>query len=393
MIAMLRGIALCAVGLEKIAAQELERLGFRLLERNPGRVYFKLDEKNLARDLAKANIGLRTVERVLLEMGSFQAPDFDAYFDGMRSLPWELCCFKDSAIHIDRVRSHASALAAQTSLQAMGQKAVYSRLMETYDMRTMPANGNRVSVRVYLDKDICSVGVDTSGDPLHKRGYRKKAVMAPLKETVAASLLFFSGWNRKFPLVDPFCGSGTIAIEAAMYALDMAPGLMRRFAFESMPMSSPKTIELVRDEFEAKIRNDVEFDIHASDIDSEALEAARSNAYSAGISDWIDFRLAKAETLKPHRDQGYVLANPPYGNRMGTEEEAIALYGDLSDMRDCFREAGWGLGFITAREDFASLFGIEPQIIKHLVNGAEEQWFHWYPSAGKGQDAADSLRT
>ena len=378
----MRGIALCAVGLEKIAWQEIARLGLDPVERRAGRVYFNLEEKTLTRDLATANIGLRTVERVLLELGRFSASDFDAFFEGVKALPWELCCFKDSKLHIDKVRSHASKLFAQTSLQGMAQKAAYSRLMDLYTMRSMPETGNIVSARVYIDNDECSVGIDTSGDPLHKRGYRKSAVLAPLKETIAASLLFFSGWNRKYALLDPFCGSGTIAIEAALYALDFAPGLMRRFSFESMPVVSARTAEEVRESFEARIRNDVEVYIRASDIDPDALTAARSNANEAGIQDWIIFEEKKAEDVSPFAPKGYLIGNPPYGNRLGTEEEAAELYVRLSEMRDRFTAGGWGMGFITDKEDFGTQFGLEPDSIRHIVNGAEEQWFHWFPSKG-----------
>ncbi len=376
----MRGIALCAVGLEKITAQEIERLGLSVVERRPGRITFAVEEAELSRQLATVNMGARTVERVLLELGRFRAEDFDAYFDGIRSLPWESCCFKDSRLHIDRVRSHESKLAAQTSLQAMGQKAAYSRLMERYRMREMPETGNIVSVRVYMDRDECTVGVDTSGDPLHKRGYRKRVVTAPLKETVAASLLFFSGWNRKYALLDPFCGSGTIAIEAAMYALDFAPGLMRRFAFENMPAISPKIVDETRAAFEGKIRQDVDFEIRASDTDPDALNAARGNADDAGVLDWITFEQRDATEASPFSERGHLLANPPYGKRLGTETEAEALYAALADTRDRFVGGGWSMGFITDREDFGQAFGLEPDASHHIVNGAEEQWFHWFPS-------------
>ncbi len=374
-----KGIALCAVGLEKITAQELIKLGLKPLDRRPGRLSFELESDRLATDLATANIGLRTAERVLLELGRFAAPDFDAYFEGIASLPWELCCYKDSRIHIERVRSKDSKLASQASLQAMGQKAAYSRLMDSFGMRTMPETGNTVGVRIYLDRDECSVGIDTSGDPLHKRGYRRRSVEAPLKETIAASLLFFSGWNRKFALLDPLCGSGSITIEAALYALDFAPGLTRRFAFEHMPIVSPKQVYSVREDFEARIRNDVEVDIRASDLDPDAVEAAKANAADAGVEDWIQFSCAKAQEVSPFSAKGHLLANPPYGKRLGSPEEAVALYTELGPMRDRFRDAGWNMGFITDREDFGEIFGLKPAVIHHLFNGAEEQWFHWYP--------------
>lgn len=375
----LKGIALCAVGMESICSKELAKLGLRVLDRKPGRLGFALDKADPASSLAKANIGLRCAQRVLLELGHFPARDFDQFFDGMKSLPWELCCFKDSALVIDRVRSHDSALAAQTSIQAMGQKAAYTRLMEHYRMRTMPATANKVAARVYLDSDVCTVGVDSSGEPLSKRGYRKRSVEAPLNEAVAAGLLFLSGWNRRYALLDPFCGSGTIAIEAALFALDFAPGLQRRFALEAMPFASARTIGAVRESFEARIRQDVDVEIVASDIDPGALEAARQNAYDAGVSDWIEFRLAKAQESLPGAKRGFLLANPPYGKRLGTEEEAAELYSSLSSMRARFEEAGWGMGFVAEREDFGEIFGRAPATSTRILSGSEELWFHWYP--------------
>lgn len=377
----MRGIALCAIGVEKIVAQELEHLDLKPLERRPGQVFFALNEGNFARDLARANIGLRTAERILLELGRFEAPDFDAFFDGTKELPWELCCFKDSALRIERVRSHNSALASQTSLQAMAQKAAYDHLMRHYRLNTMPESGNAVSVRIYLEDDECVLGVDTSGTALHKRGYRAQAGQAPLKETIAASLLFFSGWNRKFALLDPFCGSGTIAIEAAMYALDFAPGLNRHFGFEKMPAIQARPVQDVRDYFESRIRNDIEADIRASDVDPSILAVARNNARAAGIEDWISFEQKKAEEAVPFREgRGMILTNPPYGKRLGTEEDAKTLYAGLSGAGDRFAAAGWGMGFITEMEAFGEYFGRTAEVHHHIINGAEDQWFHWYPA-------------
>lgn len=380
----MRGIALCAVGVERITSHELGRLGLKATDRKPGRVYFELDEQSLTEKLAAANIGLRTADRVLLELGRFPAADFDQFFAGIENLPWELCCFKDSRLHVERVRSRASRLSAQTSLQAMGQKAAYSRLMNTYRMHTMPETGNIVAARFYIENDECSVGIDTSGEPLHKRGYGKIIGEAPLKETVAASLLFFSGWNRKFPLLDPFCGSGTIAIEAALYALDYAPGLTRRFAFESMPFSKAGIIGSAREAFEKRIRNDVEVDIRASDINEGAVGMARRNAKAAGIGDWIRFETKNAQDAEPFSEKGYLLANPPYGKRLGTPEDAKALYSGLAGMRDRFFSAGWSMGFITDTDDFGSSFGKRPDAVHRIMNGAEEQWFHWYPARQGG---------
>lgn len=377
----LKGIALCALGLEKTVSNELSRLGLEPGERSPGKVYFALGEKDLARRLSLANMGLRVAERVLIELGRFPAPDFDAFYEGVAALPWELCCFKDTKLHIERVRTNKSNLSAQVSLQSMGQKAAYASLMATYGMRTMPETGNIVSARIYLDDNLCSIGIDTSGEALHKRGYRTSPVEAPLKETIAAALLFLSGWNRKYPFYDPFCGSGTIAIEAALYALDFAPGLSRTFGFEAMPCVSARTVDEVRSELEARIRNDVEFEIRGSDLDMRAVEAARRNASQAGIADWLRFDTGRAEDASPRRERGFLISNPPYGKRLGTEEEAISLYQTFAPAARRYAEAGWGLGFITDREDFCDYLDMKPDSIRHIVNGAEEQWFHWLPGA------------
>ncbi|HPS14953.1 MAG TPA: class I SAM-dependent RNA methyltransferase [Spirochaetales bacterium] len=377
----IRGIALCAIGVEKIVSQELERLDLDPVERKPGQVFFDINEGNFARDIARANIGLRTAERVLLELGRFPAPDFDAFYEGVAALPWELCCFKDSALQIERVRSHGSNLNAQTTLQSMAQKAAYEHLMQYYRLATMPASGNEVSVRIYLEDNECLIGVDTSGVALHKRGYRPQGGIAPLKETIAASLLFFSGWNRKFALLDPFCGSGTIAIEAALYALDFAPGLNRRFAFEQMPAVQARPVQDVRDYFESRIRSDIDVDIRASDIDPAVLSVAGKCARAAGVEDWITFEQKKAEDVEPFREgKGILLTNPPYGKRLGTVEDAKVLYAGLKEMGDRFVAAGWGMGFITEMEEFGEYFGRTAEVRHHLINGAEDQWFHWYPA-------------
>ena len=165
-----------------------------------------------------------------------------------------------------------------------------------------------------------------------------------------------------------------------MYALDFAPGLMRRFAFENMPAISPKIVDETRAAFEGKIRQDVDFEIRASDTDPDALNAARGNADDAGVLDWITFEQRDATEAAPFSERGHLLANPPYGNRLGTEAEAEALYAALADTRDRFVEGGWSMGFITDREDFGQAFGLEPDASHHIVNGAEEQWFHWFPA-------------
>lgn len=376
----LNGIALCASGLETICAHELERLGLPCVEKTPGLVVFATGGLPLAVALGRANLRLRTAERVLLELGTFPARDFDELFEGVRGLPWELCIARDSRLEIERVRSHDSALASQTAVQSVAHKAAYARMMRLHRVGRMPETGQAVSTRIYLDQDRCRVGIDTSGEALHKRGYRQQGGIAPLKETLAAGLLFLSGWTRRLALVDPFCGSGSIAIEAALYAQDRAPGLLRHFALESLPFAERTSLRPEREAAEAAVRKDVAVRIHASDADPAALAGARRNAERAGVAGIIDFSQAKAEDVSPFAAKGYLLANPPYGERMGTLEEAHELYGSLAGMRKRFADSFWGMGFITNAPDFGHWFGAKPATMKRIMNGAEEQWFHWYPA-------------
>lgn len=381
-------MALCAIGLEKILSNELERLGLATVERQPGMVTFSPGSLSPDAALARANLRLRTAERVLLELGSFPARDFDELFEGVRGLAWETCLKRDSRLVIERVRSRDSALSSQTAVQSIAQKAVYERMMRLYGIGRMAETGAEASVRIYVDRDRVRVGVDTSGDALHKRGYRLRGGPAPLKETFAAGLLYLSGWTRRLALCDPFCGSGSIAIEAALYAVDRAPGLARRFTLESMPLADPLRTGAERKAAEGAVRRDVQVRIRASDSDPAALDAARYNAERAGVAHLIEFARADARDAAPFAEKGTLLANPPYGQRMGTIEEAHALYASLSGLRQRFSDAGWGMGFITNAQDFGVHFGAKPATLKKMVNGAEEQYFHWYPGAAPLPGAA-----
>jgi putative N6-adenine-specific DNA methylase len=256
-------------------------------------------------------------------------------------------------------------------------KAVYERLGKAYGIQRLPETGREGSARVYLEGDECLIGLDTSGEALHKRGYRRSTVEAPLKETLAAGCLLLSGWNRRIPLIDPFCGSGTILIEAALFALDIAPGLGRSFALEDMPLADAAVFKAEREAAKARVRSDEELSLAGSDIDESALAAAKANAERAGVGAHIAWKRGKAEDSQPPVPSGYLLCNPPYGNRLGSEEEAEALYRRLGELAPAFK--GWGLGFVTNRPDFGNFFGRRATAEHKMVNGAEEQWFHWFP--------------
>jgi putative N6-adenine-specific DNA methylase len=333
----------------------------------------------------RANLCLRTAERVLIEAGRFRAVDFDQLFESVRALPWELYFRREDRLVVERVRTRRSRLAAQTSIQSVVHKAIYERLGSSYGLARLPETGRARGLRVYLDSDECVLGLDASGEALHKRGYRLAVGKAPLKETVAAGVLFLSGWNRRLPLLDPFCGSGTIAIEAALLAIDRAPGLGRSFGFEDMPfaLSGPEA-RGVADEIgaaEARVRRDVEFRIEASDSDPGAVEAARANAARAGVAAGIRLSTAAAEEAGPAFDKGSLICNPPYGERLGSPQESHELYRRMGEASERF--SGWGMGFVTNAVDFGDWFGRAARSPRKILNGAEEQWFHWYPPAAR----------
>lgn len=369
----LRAFALCAIGLEKVLANELARIGLSVSSRSPGRVFFETDVAGLFR----ANLCLRTAERVLIEAARFSAPDFDALFEGTRSVRWEDYFAEEDRLVIERVRIRDSQLSAQTSVQSVVHKAVYERLGKAYGIQRLPETGREGSARVYLESDECLIGLDTSGEALHKRGYRRSTVEAPLKETLAAGCLLLSGWNRRIALLDPFCGSGTLLIEAALFALDIAPGLGRSFALEDMPLADASAFKAEREAAKARVRTDEELSLMGSDVDESALAAAKANAERAGVGSHIVWKRGKAEDSQPTAPSGYLLCNPPYGNRLGSEEEAEALYRRLGELAPAFK--GWGLGFVTNRPDFGNFFGRRATAEHKMVNGAEEQWFHWFP--------------
>jgi putative N6-adenine-specific DNA methylase len=384
------GLAICALGLEKVCQNEIERIGLSVEGREAGRVRFGLGESGKSgASLMRANLCLRTAERILIEAGRFHAENFDELFESVRALPWELYFRRDDRLVIERVRLHDSKLAAQTSVQSVVHKAVYDRLGKVYNLSHLPENGQERSLRVYIDSDSCILGLDSSGDALHKRGYRRSTGEAPLKETLAAGVLFLAGWSRRSPLLDPFCGSGTIAVEAALLAMDRAPGLGRAFTLEGLPFAMESGSRVIADEIEAakaRVRRDADFRILATDADPRALESARANAARAGVAAGIQFKQAKAEDAKPAFEEGHLICNPPYGERMGTVEEAEALYRRLGETAARF--TGWGLGFVTNRSDFGDFFGRYAPTAKLIVNGAEEQWFHWYPAGSEGRQGS-----
>ncbi len=379
-------VALCAVGAEKILGNEIKFLGYKLKSNAPGRVVFSGDDDALFR----TNLCLRTADRVYLQLANYFADDFDSLYDGVYNIPWQDFLKKDSKIVVDKVRTYKSKLNSEHSVQKMVHKAIYSKLGDVWHMASLPETGAQSDIRVYIDQNNVSILLDLSGLPLHKRGYRTDGGIAPLRETTAAVLLQEMMWRRKTPLHDPFCGSGTIAIEATLYAFNVAPGFGRRFGIENLPIYNAERAKEIRAQEAAKIRADVEVRITGSDIDAKAVARSKQHAeyacvmagralQSIGLSAHIqrpDFIQADFASLAAPYEKGLLLCNPPYGERIGDEEQAMELYKNMDSLWQDF--PNWDLGIITSHKKFQESFGHYATQLKNLKAGNLDTVFHIY---------------
>lgn len=392
-------IALCAVGAEKALSNELRKLDLPVLSSAFGRVRFNADLAGLYRAL----MSLRTADRVLLEAASFPARDFDALFEGVRAVRWQELIPRDRRVVVSKVRTNRSALAAETSIQAVAHKAVAERLCAAWKVSRLREDGEVAELRVYIEKDVASVLLDLSGEPLFRRGYRTESGAAPLRETTAAALLLLLGWKRKFPLYDPFCGSGTIAIEAALYAWDAAPGLGRTFALSGLGIGDRALAARIREELAAKVDFTRTVRIAGSDIDTRAVAVAKANAERAreiarggapgrgaraAATDGLElvprFSRLDMAAAKAEFSEGFLLANPPYGERLGDVEQAEATYRGMAHLRTDF--PGWTLAFITNHAGFESHFGANATQVREITNGALRSYLYAYEGTGKQHD-------
>ena len=379
-------VALCAIGAEKILGNEIKHLGYKLAGNAPGRVFFTGDDDSLYR----SNLCLRTADRVFLQMAKYPAEDFDQLFDGVYSINWQDFFKKDTKVTVDKVRCYKSKLNSEHAIQGIVQKAIYKKLGDKWHMSSLPETGSESTVRVYIDENTALILLDLSGLPLHKRGYRVDGGVAPLRETVAAVMLQEMMWRRKTPLHDPFCGSGTIAIEAALYAYNVAPGFGRRFALENLTIFNKKRADEIRAKEAELIRTDVEVRITGSDIDPAAIERSRKNAeyacvtagralQSIGSDSKVirpDFIQADFAELSAPYETGLILCNPPYGERLGDEAEAEALYKKMTCLWDEFK--GWEFGVITSHKKFQESFGHYATLLKSLKAGNLDTTLYMY---------------
>ena len=358
----LQMVATCLFGLERLLGEEIDRLGCKRLETMDGRVTFEGDE----RDLAAANIKLRCAERVFIRVGSFPAYSFDELFEGTKSLPWEQWIGREDAFP---VKGHAikSKLFSVPDCQSIVKKAIVDRLSSTYGIQWLPEEGVKYQVEFFIFKDIATLMIDTSGVALHKRGYRPVAGEAPLRETLAAAMAMIARPRDDVLFWDPFCGSGTIVIEAALLQSNQAPGLGRSFAAEQFAQLDPTLWRDVRREAMSEIRQDCAFEAYGSDIDETVLKTAKENAERAGVDHLIKFFRADATEMKKLDRRGTVVCNPPYGERLMTPREVENLYRKMGRTFEAL--SPWQIYVLTSAESFERLYGRRADKVRKLYNG------------------------
>jgi putative N6-adenine-specific DNA methylase len=363
-------VATAAFGLESIVTRELKNLGFGDFTVENGRISFTGDEH----DIARCNVWLRTADRVLIEVAQFKAIDFEDLFQGTLKVPWENIIPNDGKMHITgkTVRSKLFSLSA---CQSVVKKAVIQAMKRKYSSSEFPETGPVYKIEVSLLKDMASLTIDTTGPGLHKRGYRQDAGEAPLRETLAAGIILLSGWKPDRILADPLCGSGTIAIEAALIGKNIAPGLKRSFVSESWWQIPEPIWSSVRKEAREQI-NDVSFQILASDIDALVLRKARGNAERAGVSDLIAFQKLSVEEFRSRKKYGYIICNPPYGERLNETTEVEKLY---KIMGQTFSQLDmWSSFILTAYSGFERSLGKKATRNRKLYNGMIQCYLYEY---------------
>ncbi len=366
-------VAPCHFGLEAVLKREIIDLGYDVSQVEDGRVTFLGDEEAVCR----ANVFLRTAERILIKIGSFHAETFEELFQGTKSLPWEEYIPKDGKFWVAKAGSVKSKLFSPSDIQSVMKKAMVERLKDAYGIHWFEEDGEDFPIRVFLMKDEVTVGLDTTGDSLHKRGYRKLAAKAPIAENLAAALIMLTPWRGDRILVDPFCGSGTFPIEAALMAANIAPGMNRFFTAKNWPHIVEGNIwQDTVDEAKEMVDLDVETDIQGFDIDGDIVAAARENARLAGVEKLIHFQKRGVEELSHAKKYGFIITNPPYGERMEGKEQLPALYRTIGER---YRQLdAWSLYVITAYENAERDIGRKADKNRKVYNGMIKTYFYQF---------------
>lgn len=363
----------CHFGLEAVLKREIYDLGYEITKVEDGRVTFEGDEEAICR----ANIFLRTAERVMIQVGRFKATTFEELFQGIKNLPWEEYIPEDGKFWVKKASSINSKLFSPSDIQSIAKKAMVERMKQNYHKEWFKEDGAAYPVRIFLLKDEVTVALDTSGDSLHKRGYRTMTSKAPLTETLAASLILLTPWRKDRILVDPFCGSGTFPIEAAMIAANVAPGMNRDFTAEEWTNLIDRKLwyECVK-EAEDMIDTTVKVDIQGYDIDGDVIKAARENAKRAGVEHMIHFQQRAVADLSHPKKYGFIITNPPYGERLEDKADLPELYTQIGQAYQ--RLDSWSMFLITSYTDTEKYIGRKADKNRKIYNGMLKTYFYQF---------------
>lgn len=363
----------CHFGLEAVLKREIYDLGYEITKVEDGRVTFEGDEEAICR----ANIFLRTAERVMIQVGRFKATTFEELFQGIKNLPWEEYIPEDGKFWVKKASAINSKLFSPSDIQSIAKKAMVERMKQKYHKEWFKEDGAAYPVRIFLLKDEVTVALDTSGDSLHKRGYRTMTSKAPLTETLAASLIMLTPWRKDRILVDPFCGSGTFPIEAAMIAANVAPGMNRDFTAEEWTNLIDRKLwyECVK-EAEDMIDTTVKVDIQGYDIDGDVIKAARENAKRAGVEHMIHFQQRAVADLSHPKKYGFIITNPPYGERLEDKADLPELYTQIGQAYQ--RLDSWSMFLITSYTDTEKYIGRKADKNRKIYNGMLKTYFYQF---------------
>lgn len=376
-------VAPCHFGMEAVLKREIYDLGYDITKVEDGRVTFEGDLETICR----SNIFLRTAERVMVQIGRFRATTFDELYENMKALPWEDWIPQDGKFWVKKASSVKSKLFSASDIQSICKKAMVDRLKMTYHTDWFKEDGASFPVQIFLLKDEVTVALDTTGDPLHKRGYRTWTSKAPISETLAAALIMLTPWRADRILVDPFCGSGTFLIEAAMMAANIAPGMNRSFTAEAWTHLIPKQMWYdVVEEAEEMVDTDIFCDLQGYDIDPDMIRIARANAKQAGVDHLIHFQQRDVADLKHSKKYGFIITNPPYGERLEDKKDLPALYTTIGQV---YRDLdAWSMYLITSYEEAERYIGRKADKNRKLYNGMIRTYFYQFmgPKPPKKKD-------
>ena len=369
-------VAPCHFGLEAVLKREIQDLGYEIAESVDGRITFRGPVSALAR----SNIGIRTSERILLKCGSFKATTFDELYECVRSIPWARIIPRDGKFWVTKATTTRSKLFSQTSIQSIVKKAMVESMSSTYHINRFTEDGDEYPVRVFINKDEVMVGLDTTGVSLHKRGYRQLVGKAPISETLAAALIMLTPWKADRLLIDPFCGSGTFPIEAAMIGANIAPGVNRDFISSTWEKLIDKKVWYeAYDEARSLEKTDVEMNIQGYDLDSHMIKCAMKNAAYAGVDKYIHFQARPVKELSSPKSYGFIITNPPYGERLEDKEALPELYTVIGER---YRQLNnWSMFLITSYEDAERYIGRKADKNRKIYNGMIKSYYYQFMGA------------